>query len=863
MPSEKWVVTKQMKKLINKNIFLTLLCWVMAATVSAQLKGVVIDSHTGETVVSPTVSYKDQKITVVGNLDGRFSIERHDGWQITISAVGYKPLTVKIKSDTPDEQVYKLKSDTRKLDEVVVKSKKKRKYSRKNNPAVELMKRVIAAKKQTHLENYDYYQYNKYQKITLAVNDISPDDIENESMSKRQWLLDQIEVCTWNDKLILPLTVDETVSKHLYRKSPRSEKDIVLGQRSNGINKLIETGETVNTMLKDVFTDVDFYNDQVRLLQYPFTSPIGKDAIAFYRFYIEDTTYVGKDRCYHLQFFPNNQQDFGFRGEIYVLADSSLHLRKCNITIPKRSDVNFVENLKIEQEYERLDNGEWVLTVDNMLVEMSLTKFLTKAVVIRTTRLNDYDFAEIDDKLFKGKTKVRYMTDAKMKDDDFWNEHRKVELTRSEASMNTFLQRMQQTKGFKWIMFGVRAVVENFIESGTPATKSKFDIGPVNTIISKNFVDGIRLRASGQTTASLNPHLFWKGYYAYGTRSKKSYYSSLLTYSFNKKEYQPSEFPSRTISFETSYDVMSPSDKFLVTDKDNVFTVFRWAKADQMYFYNRQKLKFDWETDWGFRSTVQIKTESNEPTGELAFRRLNDGSLVNKIRTTEATVSFVLCPGRTYVNTKQNRWPTNYDNPEFSISHTMGFDGFLGGRYTYNYTEASIYKRFWMKSWGKIDARIKAGAQWNKVPFPLLILPPTNLSYITEAGTFALMNNMEFLTDRFAMIDVGWDMNGKLLNRVPFLRRLKWREFVGIKGMMGHLTSKNNPYLAENANDESLFQFPAGANLLDKNKPYWEVVVGIHNIFKFFQVDFVHRMSYNGLPTAHKNGVRFAFEFTF
>ena len=228
MPSGKWVVTKQMKKLINKNIFLTLLCWVMATTVSAQLKGVVIDSHTGETVVSPTVSYKDQKITVVGNLDGRFSIERHDGWQITISAVGYKPLTVKIKSDTPDEQVYKLKSDTRKLDEVVVKSKKKRKYSRKNNPAVELMKRVIAAKKQTHLENYDYYQYNKYQKITLAVNDISPDDIENESMSKRQWLLDQIEVCSWNDKLILPLTVDETVSKHLYRKSPRSEKDIVL-----------------------------------------------------------------------------------------------------------------------------------------------------------------------------------------------------------------------------------------------------------------------------------------------------------------------------------------------------------------------------------------------------------------------------------------------------------------------------------------------------------------------------------------------------------------------------------------------------------------------------------------------------------
>ena len=853
----------QMSKSINTHILLTLLCWVLASTASAQLKGVVVDSHTGETVVSPTVAYKDQKIAVVGNLEGRFSIERHDGWTLTISAVGYKPLVVKVKKDMHDEQVYKIKPDTKRLDEVVVKSKKKSKYSRKNNPAVELMKRVIAAKKQTDLGNYDYYQYNKYQKITLAVNDINPDDLDNERLNKRQWLLDQIEVCHWNDKLILPLTVDETISQHIYRKSPRSEKDIIIGQRSNGINKLIETGETVNSMLKDVFTDVDLYDDQVRLLQYPFTSPIGKDAIAFYRYYIEDTTYVGNDRCYHLQFFPNNQQDFGFRGELFVLADSSLHLRRCTITIPKRSDVNFVENLKIEQEYEKLANGEWVLTVDNMFVEMSLLNFLTKAVVIRTTRLHDYDFGKIDDRLFRGKSKTKYMSDAKMKDNDFWTEHRKVELSGSEASMGTFLQRMQQTKGFKWIMFGVRAVVENFIESGTPATKSKFDIGPVNTIISRNFVDGIRLRASGQTTASLNPHLFWKGYYAYGTRSNKNYYSSLITYSFNKKEYQPSEFPSRTISFETSYDVMSPSDKFLVTDKDNVFTVFRWAKVDQMYFYNRQKLKFDWETNDGLRTTFQIKTESNEPTGELVFQRLASGDIVKKIRTTEATASIVYCPGRTYINTKQNRWPTNYDNPEFSLSHTVGVSGLLGGKYNYNYTEASIYKRFWMNSWGKIDARIKAGAQWNKVPFPLLIMPPTNLSYVMEAGTFALMNNMEFLTDRYAMIDVGWDFNGKIFNRVPFLRRLKWREFVGVKGMMGYLTDKNNPFIDSNASDNKLFRFPEGTNLMDKNQPYWELIVGVHNIFKFFQVDYVRRLSYTGLPTAHKHGIRFAFQLTF
>lgn len=851
-----------MKKSIRKHIILTFLSWVVTLSVSAQLKGIVIDTYSGEAVTSPTVKYKEHGITIVGSEEGRFSIERIEGDQITISAVGYKSQKFNIRKDTPEEQVYKLKPDTRRLDEVVVKSKKKSKYSRKNNPAVELMQRVIEAKKRSDLTNYDFFEYEKYQKLTFAVNDVSPDEVIEES-KKRDWFIDQVEFCDWNDKLILPLTVDETITRHIYRKSPKSEKDIIIGQRSNGINKLIETGELINTMLKDVFTDVDLYDDQVRLLQYPFTSPIGKDAIAFYRFYIEDTTFVGKDKCFHLQFFPNNQQDFGFRGEIYVLADSTLHLRKANITIPKRSDVNFVENLKIQQEYELQPNGEWVLTIDDMLVELSLTSFLTKAVAIRTTRLHDYSFEPIDERLFKGKAKLRYHSDAKIKDDAFWAENRKVELTKSESSMSTFLQRMQETKGFKWIMVGVRAVIENFIESGTPATKSKFDIGPINTIVSRNFVDNIRLRASGQTTAALNPHLFWKGYYAYGTKSKNHYYSSLLTYSFNKKEYQPSEFPSRIISFETSYDVMSPSDKFLVTDKDNVFTAFRWTSVNQMYLYNRQQLKFDWEADWGFRTLFRLKMESNEPKGELFFQRVASGDYVNKIRTTEATLGFILCPGRTYVNTKQNRFPTNFDNPEFSISHTMGFDGLFGGRYRYNYTEAGVYKRFWMKSWGKIDARIKAGAQWNTVPFPLLIMPPTNLSFISEPGTFALMNNMEFLTDRYAMLDVGWDMNGKIFNRIPFLRRLKWREFIGVKGMMGYLTEKNNPFALSNANSNELFYFPEGTSLMQKDQPYWEIIVGVHNVFKFFQIDYVRRMSYNNLPTAHKHGIRFAFDLSF
>ena len=835
-------------------IYILLLFLWLSAGARAQITGVVTDALTGDTIAYPSASYKGHHMAVSGDVQGRFSIEHHEGWVLTISAVGYQSKEFTMKANSPLTMAVKLKPDTRTLKEVVVKTKRNR-YSRKDNPAVELMKRVIAAKKKTDLSNHDFYQYNKYQKITLAVNDIQKADIDSGFFAKKQWLTDQMETSPYNHKLILPISVDETVTQHIYRKNPKSEKDIVLGQQSTGLNQLFETGDILNNVLKDVFTDVDLYDNQVRLLQYPFTSPIGKDAIAFYRYYIEDTVYVDHDLCYHLQFLPNNQQDFGFRGELYILADSTLHLKRAELSIPKRSDVNFVENLSITQEYTQLPNGEWALSVDDMVVELKVTNFMSKALVVRTTRLSDYAFDELPKQLFKGKAATRREANAMMRDDSFWNQYRTVELTKSESEMDAFIRRVQQLKGFKYIIFGAKAFIENFVETGGLNHPSKVDIGPVNTMFTSNFIDGFRTRISAQTTANFNKHWFFAGYYAHGWRSHKNYYNAEVTYSFNKKDYLPREFPKRTLTFSATYDIMSPSDKFMGTDKDNVFTAFKWSKVDKMMFYNRQKITFEWETEWGLRTIVGLKTEANEAAGALYFP-------VGTLRTTEWSLNFQLAPGRTYVNTKQRRYPINMDAPVFSLGHTMGMK-FLGGDYRYNFTEASIYKRFWMNSWGKIDARVKAGAQWNKVPYPLLIMPAANLSYIMQDETFNMINNMEFLNDRYASLDVAWDLNGKILNRIPLLKKLKWREYIGVKTLWGKLTDRNNPTLLANAGDPMLWAFPMGSYVMDAKRPYVELIAGVHNIFKILHVDFVHRCNYTHLPTAKRNGVRFMMRVTF
>ena len=855
--------TKYIKSFL---LFLLLGCCI---SVSAQnIQGVVTDSLTNDPIPYLSVFYEGKGVGSITDNDGHYKVETRKGWnKLTFSAVGYVTKVVNIIPGVTKNLNVRMRPDDIMLDEVVVKPKRE-KYSRKNNPAVELMKKVIAHKNNNKLSENDYYQYNKYQKITMSLNDVTPEMLEKGMYKKMPFLKDQIELCEETNKFILPISVDETASQKIYRKHPKSEKTIIKGMSSTGVNELFATGDMLSTVLKDVFTDVNIYDNDIRLLQYPFISPISSsDAISFYKFYIMDTTFVDKDKCFHLTFVPNNSQDFGFTGHLYVLADSSYTVKKCTMNLPKKSVVNFVDNMDIIQEFEQLPNGEWVLKTDDMIVEMTLMKIMQGFQIRRTTRYSDYAFDELPQQLFKRKGAEIKEADAMMRGDDFWNQYRPVPLTQTESSMDMLVKRLEQMPGFKYVIFVLKAFIENFVETGTKDNPSKVDIGPVNTMISNNYIDGLRLRMSAQTTANLNPHLFLKGYYAYGFKDHRSKYMGEVEYSFNKKEYLPREFPKNSITFSYQYDVMSPTDKFLKTDKDNVFVSFKTSTVDQMSYVRNIALKYENETQFGLKTTVEVKHSTDEPTGGLAYITNDDQkTLVPEIQTMEASLAFRYAPGETFVNTKQRRIPVSIDAPVFTLSHTTGFKGVLGGEYNFNLTEVGLYKRFWFSSWGKIDMFVKGGAQWNKVPFPLLIMPAANLSYILQRETFNLINNMEFLNDRYASLDVSWDLNGKIFNRIPLLKKLKWREAIGFKMLYGHLTDKNNPM--KHPGDSELFLFPTRDGrptsfVMDPKTPYMECSVGIHNIFKILHIDYVRRLNYLDHPDANKWGVRFMVMMTF
>ena len=852
--------------------------YAVAQTVS----GIVVDAKSGSPLPFVNVYYEGKGVGAATDENGNFSVPYRKGWNIlTISSVGFKKMEIPISGPIENLKV-RLEVNSQTIKGVSIKGKRK-KYDRKNNPAVELMRKVIAAKKHSDLRRHDYFSYQKYEKRTFALNEFTEKVFDDEHFKKLPFLKERVETCPETGKLILPISVDETFSKRIFKKDGNIDKTIVEGRNSTGLNEFFNTGDIATTMIEDVFTDVDIYDNNIHVLQSEFVSPLSSSSgISFYRYFIADTLDVDGIRCIEVTFTPNNSQDFGFNGSLYIMADSTYRVHKATLNLPHNNAVNFVSDMYVSQEFETLPTGEQVIVNDNMIVQISVIGSFTKFHIKRDTYYSNYSLEEIPEKEFKFLGKERLLADAMMKDNKYWNSVRPEPLTEKESTMDDFLKKMESTKGFKFVLFVAKAFIENFVETSTDREKpSKVDIGPINTIFSQNFVDGFRLRMSAQTTANLNPHLFAKGYVAYGFKDHKWKGMGELTYSFNKKAYLPREFPVNNLTVTYQYDDASPSDIFMPTDKDNVFTSFRWTKVNHMNYV--QKLRVLYEREWenGLRLTAQVKKESNEATAALFYQPLDgtgtpspDKNLhINKVEMADVMIGLRFQPGATYINTKQRRIATNNDSPIFELNHTIGLKNVLGNDYTYNYTEAKVYKRLYLSSWGKIDTYVKGGIQWNKVPFPLLIMPAANLSYIKERETFSLIDNMEFMNDRFVSIMSGWDMNGKILNRIPLIRKLKWREYIGFNMLWGTLTDKNNPFLAKNAGDSRLFYFPGEfrkdgtfkyqSRVMDKNKPYFEVVAGIHNIFKILHVEYVRRLNYLDNPDIDKWGIRIMLRMTF
>lgn len=820
------------------------------------IKGIVRDSITHEVLPFAAVFLNGSDKGTLTNEDGKFEISTTVNFlNVSISTIGYNTKEIFVNKGKDNDIVIDLVPTGVALKELVVKPKKE-KYSKKNNPAVQFVEKLMARKHMYDPKNHDYYNYDKYEKITLALNDFSEGQKEKRLFKKFQFIFDYLDTSEVSGKPILPVSVKEKAGRDEYRRHPESYKEIITGNKGSGIDDIFDE-ESIQRFVEDIFREIDIFGNDVAMLQNRFVSPLSNIGTNFYKYYLTDTINVDGVKCIELSFSPHTPESFGFLGRIYVpLGDSTLFIKKVKLNVPKSINLNYVQNIIIEQDYIKAPDGSRLKTKDDMIVEFSILPSTQGLYARRYTSYRNHSFEPPEDlSIFSKEGKRIVMEDASYQPEEFWKENRQVPIKKSENSIDKLLVRLRDVPAFYWTEKVLTILVSGYIQTGA---ESKFDFGPMNTTISGNPVEGARFRVGGLTTANLSPHWFARGYLAYGTTDGKFKYNAELEYSFNKKKYHSREFPIHSLKVSHKYDVDQLGQHYMFTNMDNIFMALKRKRDIKMTYLRHSRLEYLMERAGGFSFKVGFSHRVQEATHWLPFEN-GYGDVFKNYQEATFDVTLRYAPGEKFYQSKTNRYPINLDAPVFVLSHTYGPKGFLGSKYTINKTEFSVQKRFWFSAFGYTDIILKAGKIWSEVSYPDLLIPNANLSYTIQPESYAMMNAMEFVNDQYLSWDITYWANGALFNRIPLIKYMKLREVISFRGLYGSLKDKNNPEF-----NNELFRFPLDAKSQPMEKiPYMEFGVGIDNIFTILRLDYVWRLTYRDKPGIDLSGLRIQLHFTF
>ena len=829
--------------------------------------GIVKDSITGEPLPFVSVYFDGSTIGAMTDDNGTFTLQNNQGYtKLAAASLGYDTKFIDLKPGKKNDNLEVLLKPTAfEISEVVVKPKRE-KYTRKDNPAVELIKKVIAHKNDNRIEAKPEYQTEVYEKLSLSLDNFNPNLDKNKFLKKFKFIKNYLDTSEFNGKPILTVSVRENLSDYYYRKSPKAEKTIVRAKRMQGIDKTLDDGGGITSNLEEIFKSINIFDNNIPILLNRFVSPLSSTlATTYYHYYIMDTLDVGGDKCVDLAFVPANSESYGFTGRLYITLDGNYAVKKVLLNTPANINLNWVDKLRIEQEFKQMPDSTWVLDQENTFVNFYVVKGTQQLYAHQLRNYDNYNFnVQNADSVFGLLGALHVLPEATAQPDTFWTHNRPIPLKEKEDALKDLLGQLRKVPAFNAIIKTAEILITGYIPTANDKKVTKFDFGPMNTTFSANHLEGFRMRVGGMTTANLNPYWFASGYLAYGTNDRKIKYNLKLTHSFTKKEYHEGENPVNNLSFIQEYDVYTPGQDFLFTSKDNIFVAWKVGEpVTKMQYIRKSVLQYEKEWLNGLTWKSWIMNQNNEAAGTLQYiKRDESGNLyhIKDFTTSEIGTQLRFAPGERAYNGrsgKESVFNLSKDAPVFKLSHQLGIKGVLGGDYNYNHTEISAEKRIWLSSFGHIDAQIKAGKVWDKVPFPLLILPNTNQSITIQPEAFHMMNALEFVTDQYVSFNATYYLKGWILNRIPGIKWLRLREVLSFNMIYGGLTDKNNPTLTP-----GLFLLPDGTQPLGST-PYMECSVGLENIFKILRIDYYRRLTYLDHPDIKKGGIRIALRFTF
>jgi len=826
-----------------RKLFSALLLLLTAvAFAQTKVSGIVVDD-TNQPVPYANVVFKNSNEGIVTNEDGRFYIESQKNYTaILVSFIGFDTKEVPL----PKSVNYNFKvvlAEGQQLKEVVVYSGK---TSKKKNPALDILRKIWERKRKNGLYMFDQYQMEKYEKVEFDMNSIDSAFMKNKIFKGMEFIFKQVDTSKITGKTYLPIFINEALSNVYGDNVEKKVKEILQANRNSGFN----TNQQIIAFIKDLYAEYDIYDNYLTFFDKGFTSPLSRTGIDVYNYRLTDSAFIDKKWCYNIVFYPRRKNELTFKGDFWV-NDTTWAIKNINMAVTKSANINWVKDIYIEQEFEVLNDSVFLLTKDYMMSDFALSKREKSKGVYgkRTTFFRNHEFNKPKPKEFY-KEEVNYVDNSVyLKDEEFWEENRFEKLSKDERGVYKMLDTLKTVRKFQRLYNLVAILGSGYIEFD----RLNFDYGPIFSTIGYNEVEGYRIRAGGRTYFGPNDQWRLQGYTAYGFKDNKFKYGLSGKWMIDRK--------TRLILSGGNRRDVEQIGASLTTTNDVMGRSF--ASSSLFSSGNNGKLTNINLTTFGFEiepvKNLTVGTQFSYRTLESASPTFSLDYFTNAARTTtrgdvkqfEAAIQVDYTPRRKTIGFGVERSIVDNPFPRFFVNFASGYKGIADSDFDYQRLQLYYKQPVLIGAIGRSNFIVELGKTFGTVPLGLMSIVPGNQTYFTIENTFSNLNFYEFVADQYGTFQWEHNFQGKLFARVPLLRKLNWREIVGVKGVYGNVSDENRAINASGL----IYRAPEDG--------YWEYSAGIANIFKVFRIDFSWRGSYLDLPDAQKFAVKGSFGFYF
>lgn len=801
------------------------------------VSGKVTDATTKEPLLFAPVFFVGTKSGAMTDENGEYRIETYySSDSLRATSVGYNPITVKIKQGTTTVVNFEL-TLTGDLQEVIIRPEEG------PNPAIALVKNILRNKKINNREKLDAYEYEVYNKVEFDLNNITAEFQDRKIFKPFEFVFEGVD--TTQEKAYLPVFMTESLSDYYFKRDPKVQKEVIKATKVSGVEN-----ESINQFLGDMYQNVNVYDNEIVAFQKSFTSPISAYCLGFYDYDLIDSAWIDGKWCYKLQFFPRRKAELLFFGEMWV-NDSTYAIKSIDATIAEGANINWIKEFKVYQEFNEVEDEVWMITRDELLIDFNISDKKMGVYGRKTATYKNFVINKPrDPKFYSGITDIVVNEDASEKSEEFWKDARHIELTDKELQIYHMVDTLKNLPQFKTVANIISLFVSGYKVFG------KFELGPYYTFYSFNPVEGNRVRLGGRTSNDFSKRIMLDGYLAYGFRDERFKYGGGFIYMLNKN-------PRMAFGASGKRDMEQLGQATGAFREDNVLSsVFRRNPANKLTDVTELNGYFEREWMYGLSNKIMFNHRVLKPAGDkyryVRFEPdLTTQQQVNFLITTEVSLYTRFAYKEKFVYGEFERVSLGTNYPAFEFIYSYGMPNVLGSEYEYQKLIARVQDKTYFGPFGYINYTVEAGKFFGNLPYPLLMMHQGNETFFYDESSYNTMNFFEFVSDEWASVWITYHAEGLVLNKIPLMRRLKWREVVSTKAVVGGYDEKNDDILSRD------WDYDGQPDIYTLSKPYVEAALGVENIFKVLRVDALWRLSYLDHENIVKFGIRAMFQVNF